>query len=113
MNKLSKLLVNWSLLAMTPFAVQAAGTYYNGSYQNPQAAQQRYNTGGYTQQQGYYQPATQGTYSNAGYSRYGQQVQQPQTANRAQPNQQQQQRAVTNNPAACCTITTLLGTFLI
>lgn len=97
MNKLSKFLVNWSLLAMTPFAVQAAGTYYNGSYQNPQATQQRYNTTGYAgQQQGYYRPtAQQGTYSNAGYSRYGQQVQQPQTANRAQPNQQQ--RAVTNN----------------
>ncbi|MDR0727112.1 MAG: hypothetical protein LBF37_03560 [Rickettsiales bacterium] len=94
MNKLSKLLVNWSLLALTPFAVQAAGTYYNGSYQNPQMAGQR----GYTQQQGYYQNtgySNTGTYSNAGYSRYGQQVRQPQQVNRQQPNQQQQQRAAT------------------
>lgn len=86
MKKLSKFLVNCSLLAITPFAAHAAGTYYT-----PQSAQQqRYVPTGYTQQrqQGYYQNT--GTYSNAGYSRYGQQVQQPQqmAANRQQQTQQ-------------------------
>jgi hypothetical protein len=79
--------MNWSLLTVAPFAVQAAGTYYNGNYQNPQTAQ-RYGTTGYAQQQRYYQPTTQGTYSNAGYSRYGQTALQPATANRQQTGQQ-------------------------
>lgn len=49
MKKLSKFLVNCSLIAVTPVVANAAGTYYTGAYQSPQ---QRYS------QQGYYPTAT-------------------------------------------------------
>ncbi|MDR1337732.1 MAG: hypothetical protein LBJ73_01740 [Rickettsiales bacterium] len=105
MKKISKFLFGWSLLACVPLAAGAAGTYYNGSYQNPQTARQGYNTTGYysqqpQQQQGYYQNtgyAGTGTYSSAGYSRYGQAAQ-PQSANAQQSNTQQ--RTAPAAPAA-------------
>jgi hypothetical protein len=96
MNKLLKLFIGGSLVALVPVATLAAGTYYNGSYQSPQAASQRYNPSGYARQQpqGYYQNTgyqNAGTYSSAGYSRYGQMTQ-PQQNAAGRQNAAQQQR---------------------
>lgn len=85
MKKISQFLINCSLLAVTPMAAQAAGTYYTGAYQSPQ---QRYSTQGYPQQQGYNPNAAGYARPNAvnqnaaqqGYSRYGQTQQSAQTA---------------------------------
>lgn len=71
MNKLSRMLCCTSLVVLVPFVVNAAGTYYNGTYQSPQVT--RYNTG---TNSGYAAGRTTGASSygqaryNAGYSSY-------------------------------------------
>lgn len=79
MKLLSKLFLNCSVFALLPVIANAAGTYYTGGYQSPQA---RYSQGAYSQRG--MSSYTQNRYANAGYSttnsrnqyqqnRYGQQ----------------------------------------
>ena len=65
MKKITKVLANFSLFFVTPFVADAAGTYYTGNYQSPQA---KYS------QQSYAQRARttnySGNYSSQGVSAY-------------------------------------------
>ena len=63
MKILSKLLFNCSMLVLVPVAANAAGTYFNGTYQSPQ---RNYS------QQSYAQRTKTASYSNQGISAYNQ-----------------------------------------
>ncbi|MBN1324648.1 MAG: hypothetical protein JW974_00270 [Alphaproteobacteria bacterium] len=79
MKKISKLMVNCSLLFLTPFAANAAGTYYNGTYQ---PTQQRYNTTGYYPSANQQQNSYNNYYSQYQQPQYQQVQQQPSTQQR-------------------------------
>jgi len=100
MKRLSKLIVNCSVLAVMPLASHAAGTYYNGAYQSPQ---QRYAQPGYARQtgyNGYAQPQQNNGYmnQNAQYSRQQQSVQQQTTVQRQTRQGQAQQQSAPQSP---------------
>lgn len=72
MKKWSKILCGCSLLVLMPAAVNAAGTYYNGTYQSPQT---RYNSSAFsntaTRSTSGVSAYNQARYSSAGYNTTG------------------------------------------
>ncbi len=94
MKKLSKILMNCSLVFATPFVANAAGTYYTGGYQSPQA--------NYSQQS-YSQRTRTSNYSDSGMSAYnrnqyansGYTMNRNNTSARPQGRTQQQKKAPT------------------
>ncbi len=93
MKLLSKLFLNCSIFALLPVVANAAGTYYTGGYQSPQA---RYGQNSYSQRNANNAYSSQGMsaytrnqYANAGYSNVGR-------TNQYQQNQSRQQNQQTS-----------------